>query len=101
MAFEPGVSDEVFNVANGRETSLEELCGIMIKAMGNNDIKPLYVPVPEYRGKVEVRRRLADTTKAFKRLGFKAGITLEKGLLELIAWLDAGEKGLKDKAEKG
>lgn len=93
LAMKSDATDQVFNVASGVETTLEELCFSLLKAM-ESDIEPKYVPLPEERKKVEVRRRLAETTKAQKMIGFDAKISLQDGLKRLVNWLDeATEKG--------
>jgi UDP-glucose 4-epimerase len=76
------VTDEVFNVGTGVQTSLNELCNLILKLTGST-------LTPEYRearkvGNVE--RRRAATEKADKMLGFRASVTLEQGLRELIQW---------------
>ncbi|MCA9405664.1 MAG: NAD-dependent epimerase/dehydratase family protein [Candidatus Omnitrophica bacterium] len=90
LALKSQTCNEVFNIAGGKETSLEELCFSLLKAM-NSDLKPQYIPVPEERKKVEVMRRLADVTKAKELIGFEAGVDLEEGLSRLVKWLDAEE----------
>jgi nucleoside-diphosphate-sugar epimerase len=40
-----------------------------------------------------VWRRLADVSKAQKRLGFKTQVSLEQGLRDLVAWWKALPKG--------
>jgi len=83
------VTDEVFNVARGEETSLDELCKKLIKAM-KAEMEPEYLPLPEERKRgVEVLRRLADTSKAENMLGFQAEVGLEDGLSRLVHWLDS------------
>ncbi|MBF0216884.1 MAG: NAD-dependent epimerase/dehydratase family protein [Candidatus Omnitrophica bacterium] len=91
VALKSDVTDEAFNIAGGRETSLEDLCGTMMKVMGKGSTSPAYIPVPPYRGKVEVRRRLADVVKAREILGFKVEVSLEKGLERLVEWLKSNE----------
>ena len=86
LALKAPVSDEVFNVASGVETTLEELCAALLEAM-NSPLKPKYVPLPEERKNVEVVRRLADTSKAAALIGFKADISLRQGLQGLVQWL--------------
>jgi UDP-glucose 4-epimerase len=81
------VSDEVFNVASQRETSLRQLCEALLATMGS-PLVPTHVPLPEERKAVEVGRRLADTEKARKLLGFEARVDLERGLSRLVRWLD-------------
>jgi UDP-glucose 4-epimerase len=92
LALKANVTDEVFNVANGIETSLEELCWSLLKAMGSN-VKPQYIPLPDERKKVEVGRRMADVSKARHLLGFEARVSLEQGLKKLVHWLDLQTDG--------
>jgi UDP-glucose 4-epimerase len=76
------VSDEVFNVASGTETSLLELARMLIEVMDAD------LPVehgPE-RSVNKVPRRLSDTTLARERLGFESEVDLEAGLRRLVAW---------------
>ena len=88
LALTTPVADEVFNVACGVETTLEELCEALLEAMGSS-LKPKYVPLPDDRKNVEVTRRLADTSKAADLIGFKANIGLGQGLQSLVRWLDS------------
>jgi UDP-glucose 4-epimerase len=76
-------SDEVFNVASGRETSLLQLAQLLAKEMGRDEINPEFAPE---RSVNPVPRRLASTAKAERLLGFRAEITLESGLRELVDW---------------
>jgi UDP-glucose 4-epimerase len=76
------VTDHVFNVASGVETSLSELADALLRAMGS-DLRPEHRPE---RGVNAVRRRLADVSKARQLLGFEARVPLEVGLRDLAAW---------------
>jgi UDP-glucose 4-epimerase len=76
------VTDEVFNVASGTETSLRQLAEALLKAMGSK-LQPEYGPE---RSVNPVSRRLADVNKAERMLGFKASVGLEDGLVQLEAW---------------
>jgi UDP-glucose 4-epimerase len=87
LAMKAPVSDEVFNVGNQRETSLRELCDALLGAMGSS-LQPKHVPLPAERKAVEVRRRLADVSKARELLKFEAQVPLEEGLARLVRWLD-------------
>ena len=87
------VTNEVFNVGNQVETSLEELCYALLKAM-KSDLKPKYLPLPPERKSVEVRRRLADMSKAKEMIGFEAKVSLDDGLTRLVNWLDGLEVDL-------
>jgi UDP-glucose 4-epimerase len=83
LAAEADVSDEVFNVASGTETSLLDLAHMLLKVMGREDLEIEFGPE---RGVNKVPRRLADTTLAKERLGFEAEIGLEDGLHRLVEW---------------
>jgi nucleoside-diphosphate-sugar epimerase len=76
------VTDEVFNIASGRETSLTELAHTLLEAMGA-DLPVEYGPA---RAVNNVARRLADTTGAWERLGFRAEVGLREGLQSLVEW---------------
>jgi UDP-glucose 4-epimerase len=83
LAAEADVSDEVFNVASGTETSLLDLAHMLLKVMGREDLEIEFGPE---RGVNKVPRRLADTRLAKERLGFEAEIGLEEGLRRLVEW---------------
>jgi UDP-glucose 4-epimerase len=82
IAMESDVTDEVFNVASGTETSLLELLRMLLKVTGSK-LEPEFMPA---RSVNPVPRRLADTKKAENILGFKARVGVEEGLRRLIAW---------------
>lgn len=82
MAMESDVTDEVFNVASGTETSLLELLTVLLKVTGSA-LEPEFLPA---RSVNPVPRRLADTKKAENLLGFKAKLSVEEGLRRLIEW---------------
>ncbi|MFE0511651.1 NAD-dependent epimerase/dehydratase family protein [Streptomyces sp. NPDC058964] len=83
LAAESDLTDEVFNIASGTETSLKELAQGLLEAMGAPDLKPEHGPARAVNG---VIRRLADTTRAAERLGFTARIDLRTGLRDLVEW---------------
>ena len=85
LALQSECSDEVFNIASGRETSLNELADALLKVMGSK-LRPEYGPE---RAVNPVTRRLADTTKAETWLGFNARTELETGLAQLVEWWHA------------
>jgi UDP-glucose 4-epimerase len=82
LAAESDLSDEVFNIASGAETSLNELLGALLKVM-DSSLQPAYC---EERKINPVPRRLADTHKAEKLLGFRAEVSLLDGLSRLVSW---------------
>ena len=66
--------NDAFNVGTGVSTTIKQLAGILIEAMGV-DVNPIF-----REREVLVTRRQADTTKAEKLLGFKAKIAVKEGL---------------------
>jgi UDP-glucose 4-epimerase len=82
LAASADVTDEVFNIGSGTETSLTELAHALLRAMGS-DLPPEFGPS---RGVNAVTRRLADVSRAAARLGWKAEVSLDEGLRRLVAW---------------
>jgi UDP-glucose 4-epimerase len=89
LSLERDVSDDVFNVATGKETSLLELCNMMLELMGRPDLKPEH---REERKTNPVRRRRASTEKATKLLGFDSEVDVREGLKRLIEWRASKKK---------
>jgi UDP-glucose 4-epimerase len=82
LAAKSDVTDEVFNVASGKEISLLELAKMLSDIMGSS-LEPQHKEARTVNG---VTRRLADISKAERLLGFKAEISMEQGLRDLVAW---------------
>jgi len=82
LAARSDVTDRVFNVASGTETSLRELAAALLEVMGS-DLEPEYGPE---RSVNPVSRRLADTGAARDALGFEAEVDLHEGLRRLVEW---------------
>lgn len=82
LAAKSDVTDEVFNVASGTETSLNELARLLSGIMGSS-IEPEYAPARKVNA---VTRRLASMAKAERLLGFRTEVTLEQGLRDLVDW---------------
>lgn len=82
LAAEAGVTDTVYNIASGTETSLLELAQMLLSVM-DSDLEVEFGPE---RAVNKVPRRLADTSAARRDLGFKAEIGVEDGLRRLVEW---------------
>jgi UDP-glucose 4-epimerase len=82
LAARADVTDEVFNVASGTETSLRDLAQALSDVM-KSDLAPEFGPARAVNG---VTRRLADTSAAADRLGFRAELSLNEGLQGLVEW---------------
>jgi len=76
------VTEGVYNVARGEETSLLELAQALLRVMGSTlDVE--HGPDRPVNGVV---RRLADIEAARHDLGFVAETSLERGLEQLVQW---------------
>jgi nucleoside-diphosphate-sugar epimerase len=82
LAAEAEVTDEVFNVAGGTETSLLELAKMLLAVMDS----PLEIEFGAERAVNKVPRRVADTRAARERLGFEATVDVAEGLTRLVRW---------------
>ena len=76
------VTDRVFNIASGTETSLNDLALSLAKVMGS-DLKPEYGPERKVN---PVQRRIADVSKAKELIDFTTTVSLEQGLEKLVSW---------------
>lgn len=77
------VTDRVFNIGTGVETSLLDLARRLAEAMGRPGLAPEF---QAERSVNPVPRRLADVSAAEHELGFTAAISTEAGLHDLVAW---------------
>jgi len=75
-------TDAVFNVGTGVETSLDELARKLLGVMGSQ-LQPQHA---EARKINPVSRRLASVEEASRVLGFRAAVSLEEGLRDLVGW---------------
>jgi UDP-glucose 4-epimerase len=83
LAAKVDVSDMVFNVGSGVETSLVGLVDLLLQTMGRDTLRPQFGPERQVNA---VSRRLADTDAARRLLGFEASVPLERGLADLVEW---------------
>lgn len=73
--------DEFYNVGTGIRTSIKELAEMILKITGSN-LSVQYEPA----GLTFVKNRIGCPKKAIDQIGFKANVTLEEGLKQLIEW---------------
>lgn len=82
QAASANVTDQVFNVGTGVETSLLELASLLLEVMGA-DLPIEHAPP---RAVNDVVRRQASTRAAEQGLHFRARVGLAEGLTELVKW---------------
>ena len=77
----PAAVNQVYNIACGQQTSLNELFEGLRKVAGS-ELRPTYGP--ERKG--DVKHSLADISKAEKLLGYKVIVSVEEGLKNTMGW---------------
>jgi len=82
LAASAPISDAVFNVGTGVETTLSSLADMLLSVM-QSKLRPEHVPPRKVN---PVSRRLASVDDARHKLGFRAAVSLEEGLRSLVAW---------------
>jgi UDP-glucose 4-epimerase len=103
LAMKSDRTDDVYNVASGKETSLLGLWHAMQNVTGAHHLSPTFHPPRKVN---PVPRRLADTSRAAQDLGFRALVSLEDGLRDLAEWrrtelLEDGTAGGRPNAGPG
>lgn len=83
LALAPNADDRVYNVASGDETSLLDLWRAVQRVTGAYHLEPEFHPPRKVN---PVPRRLADTTRAERELGFAATVSLDEGVRRLVEW---------------
>jgi UDP-glucose 4-epimerase len=81
----PAAAGEDFNLSTDRGTTVTELATLIWHKINGPDSPPRLVHDKPYPG--DVQRRVPDTAKAARLLGFTATTTLDRMLDEVIAWL--------------
>ena len=76
------VSDRVYNIGSGTETSLNAVAEMLSRTMGSNRS----VEHAPARRVNPVPRRLSNTARAACDLGFRAEVSFAAGLGELVEW---------------
>jgi UDP-glucose 4-epimerase len=83
MAMKSGVTNEFFNVASGKETTLKDLAHLLIRLRGKDGkLEPEFQMIDSGM----VTRRCGDPAKAREMLGFVATTPVEEGMRRVIGW---------------
>lgn len=82
LAAKAAVTDRVYNIGSGTETSLNDLARQLLEVMGSRAT----VEHGPARTVNPVPRRLADTRRAKQELGFETRVSLHEGLRSLVQW---------------
>jgi UDP-glucose 4-epimerase len=82
LAARSTLTNDVFNIGSGTETSLKDLAHALLAVMGST-LQPEFGPERKVN---PVPRRLADVSRAKRFLGFEASVSFEAGLRRLVEW---------------
>ncbi len=83
LALKKPVTNDFFNVASGKETTVKELAQILIRLCGKeNKLRPVF----ESMDAGLVTRRWGDPAKAEQALGFRTTTSIEEGMNQVIRW---------------
>jgi UDP-glucose 4-epimerase len=74
-------SGEIFNIATGKPTTINQLAAVLQKIMKTN-LKPMYTQ-PRLG---DIKHSYADITKARKLLRYIPRVSLKNGLTQLVKW---------------
>ncbi|OGW79151.1 MAG: hypothetical protein A2Z83_03075 [Omnitrophica bacterium GWA2_52_8] len=77
-----GVSGEAFNIGSQKEYSVNHIFNAIKKILNRPSIKPVYKP----KRPGDVRRTLADISKARRLLGYRLQTEFEPGLKQTVDW---------------
>lgn len=81
-AFTPDISNEIFNIGSGRNTSILEIAQKLLKLCKKDHLEPDFIsPRPG-----DVKDSLADISKAKEFLGYQPKYTFDSGLKETLNW---------------
>lgn len=85
LAMQSQANDQFYNVGSGIQTSIKELCDLILELKQSN-LEVLYKPYSEEDARRLVQNRIGCPEKAEVDLGFKYQYKLRDGLERLIAW---------------
>ena len=85
LAMQTDTTDEFYNVGSGVQTSIKELCDLILE-LKESDLKVTYKPYSAEDARRMVQNRIGCPKKATNDLGFVYKDGLREGLLNLIAW---------------
>ena len=85
LSLQSAATDEFYNVGTGIQTSIKELCDLILE-LRESDLKVKYNPYSAEDARRLVQNRIGAPEKAATELGFNHQDDLRTGLLNLIEW---------------
>ena len=87
-ALKSKATDDFFNVGTGIQTSIKELCDLILK-LKHSKLKVEYKPYSQDDARRLVQNRIGCPKKAKIKINFNYKYSLEQGLNKLIKWRDS------------
>jgi UDP-glucose 4-epimerase len=87
----PATYGQVINLGTGTDSSINRLCDIVLRAFGKSRATHTVNYHPAQPG--DMRRSLADLTRARALLGWQPQMSLDEGLAKTVAWARAVSNG--------
>jgi UDP-glucose 4-epimerase len=80
-----GVGGEIFQIATSRESTVNELVEVLLRALQTAGVGNTRVShTPTRKG--DVKRNFSDTSKAGKILGWHANVEMREGITRTVEW---------------
>lgn len=76
------VAGEIFNIATGKQTSINKLVSTMQRVMNKSDLASVH----REASKGDIKHSYASIEKARKALGYSPKFSLQEGLKKLVEW---------------
>jgi len=84
-ALQADATDEFYNVGTGVQTSIKQLCDLIL-GLTKSNLQVVYKPYSKEDARRLVQNRIGSTEKATRNLGFTYRDDLVSGLTRLIEW---------------
>ncbi len=88
LALQAETTDEFYNVGTGVQTSVRELCNLLLE-LRQSDLAVSYKPYSKEDSRSLVQNRIGCPEKAKLELGFEHRVNLREGLEHLIEWRES------------
>jgi UDP-glucose 4-epimerase len=82
---ESSATDEFYNIGTGVQTSIRDLCNLILSTTGSK-LQVKFNPYSQEDARRMVQNRVGSTAKAKKDLDFAYEISLLQGIKDLISW---------------
>jgi nucleoside-diphosphate-sugar epimerase len=82
----PGIEGMTFDLGSGTLTSIRSVVDLLVQAVGNEKITPVFGAIPDRPGEREIAANIAFSAS---KLGWRATTSLKDGLYQTVEWYRA------------